>query len=152
MWFGRWLESVFTEWFQRKSSLITTIGFVGVYMGLFGYCWSICSHICIYCVFFFRYLVHCLQSDLNNYMPAFLDDPEEQNPQRPKIGKQRSKGDIINITFHWLSDKNRVWTSFEMMYKLLLFHSVQLQYEPPCGEIEPQQHLMGVFCFFFNIL
>ncbi|XP_053470250.1 afadin isoform X3 [Ictalurus furcatus] len=33
----------------------------------------------------FKYLVHCLQSDLNNYMPAFLDDPEEQNPQRPKI-------------------------------------------------------------------
>ncbi|KAI9547298.1 hypothetical protein NQZ68_018521, partial [Dissostichus eleginoides] len=31
------------------------------------------------------YLVHCLQADLNNYMPAFLDDPEEQNPQRPKI-------------------------------------------------------------------
>lgn len=34
-----------------------------------------------------RYLVHCLQADLNNYMPAFLDDPEEHNPQRPKIGK-----------------------------------------------------------------
>ncbi|XP_029607936.1 afadin isoform X10 [Salmo trutta] len=33
----------------------------------------------------FKYLVQCLQSDLNNYMPAFLDDPEEQNPQRPKI-------------------------------------------------------------------
>ncbi|XP_053098107.1 afadin isoform X15 [Pangasianodon hypophthalmus] len=33
----------------------------------------------------FKYLVHCLQSDLNNYMPAFVDDPEEQNPQRPKI-------------------------------------------------------------------
>ncbi|MBN3314453.1 AFAD protein, partial [Atractosteus spatula] len=33
----------------------------------------------------FKYLVHCLQSDLCNYMPAFLDDPEEQNPQRPKI-------------------------------------------------------------------
>ncbi|KAK5879740.1 hypothetical protein CesoFtcFv8_022833 [Champsocephalus esox] len=33
----------------------------------------------------FKYLVHCLQADLNNYMPAFLDDPEEQNPQRPKI-------------------------------------------------------------------
>ncbi|XP_014344840.1 afadin isoform X3 [Latimeria chalumnae] len=33
----------------------------------------------------FKYLVHCLQSDLNNYMPAFLDDPEEQNPQRHKI-------------------------------------------------------------------
>lgn len=33
-----------------------------------------------------RYLVHCLQADLNNYMPAFLDDPEEHNPQRPKIG------------------------------------------------------------------
>lgn len=33
-----------------------------------------------------RYLVHCLQSELNNYMPAFLDDPEENNPQRPKIG------------------------------------------------------------------
>ncbi|KAI1897505.1 hypothetical protein AGOR_G00083970 [Albula goreensis] len=33
----------------------------------------------------FKYLVHCLQSDLNNYMPAFLEDPEEQNPQRPKI-------------------------------------------------------------------
>lgn len=36
-----------------------------------------------------RYLVHCLQSDLNNYMPAFLEDPDEQNPQRPKIGEQR---------------------------------------------------------------
>lgn len=34
-----------------------------------------------------RYLVHCLQSELNNYMPAFLDDPEENNPQRPKIGR-----------------------------------------------------------------
>ncbi|XP_076024133.1 afadin isoform X2 [Genypterus blacodes] len=33
----------------------------------------------------FKYLVHCLQADLNNYMPAFLDDPEENNPQRPKI-------------------------------------------------------------------
>ncbi|XP_041106416.1 afadin-like isoform X3 [Polyodon spathula] len=33
----------------------------------------------------FKYLVHCLQSDLNNYMPAFLEDPEEQNPQRPTI-------------------------------------------------------------------
>ncbi|KAL0967409.1 hypothetical protein UPYG_G00251890 [Umbra pygmaea] len=33
----------------------------------------------------FKYLVHCLQSDLNNYMPAFMDDPEEQNSQRPKI-------------------------------------------------------------------
>ncbi|XP_030627207.1 afadin isoform X8 [Chanos chanos] len=33
----------------------------------------------------FKYLVHCLQSDLNNYMPAFLDDPDEHNPQRPKI-------------------------------------------------------------------
>ncbi|KAM4529827.1 afadin isoform 12-T12 [Fundulus diaphanus] len=33
----------------------------------------------------FKYLVTCLQIDLNNYMPAFLDDPEEHNPQRPKI-------------------------------------------------------------------
>uniref|UniRef100_A0A8C2DFZ9 Afadin n=1 Tax=Cyprinus carpio TaxID=7962 RepID=A0A8C2DFZ9_CYPCA len=33
----------------------------------------------------FKYLVHCLQSDLNNYMPAFLEDPDEHNPQRPKI-------------------------------------------------------------------
>nr|XP_040015856.1 afadin isoform X10 [Gasterosteus aculeatus aculeatus] len=33
----------------------------------------------------FKYLVHCLQADLNNYMPAFVDDPEEHNPQRPKI-------------------------------------------------------------------
>ncbi|XP_078798601.1 afadin isoform X19 [Oryzias latipes] len=33
----------------------------------------------------FKYLVHCLQADLNNYMPAFLDDPEEHNPQSPKI-------------------------------------------------------------------
>ncbi|TRY86925.1 hypothetical protein DNTS_002199 [Danionella cerebrum] len=33
----------------------------------------------------FKYLVHCLQSDLNNYMAAFLEDPDEQNPQRPKI-------------------------------------------------------------------
>ncbi|XP_068199334.1 afadin isoform X8 [Antennarius striatus] len=33
----------------------------------------------------FKYLVHCLQADLNNYMPAFLDDPEEHNPKRPKI-------------------------------------------------------------------
>ncbi|XP_045150489.1 afadin isoform X9 [Echinops telfairi] len=33
----------------------------------------------------FKYLVHCLQSELNNYMPAFLDDPEEDSPQRPKI-------------------------------------------------------------------
>ncbi|XP_069463517.1 afadin isoform X4 [Ambystoma mexicanum] len=33
----------------------------------------------------FKYLVHCLQSELNNCMPAFLDDPEENSPQRPKI-------------------------------------------------------------------
>uniref|UniRef100_A0A8C2S7V9 Afadin n=1 Tax=Capra hircus TaxID=9925 RepID=A0A8C2S7V9_CAPHI len=33
----------------------------------------------------FKYLVHCLQSELNNYMPAFLDDPEEDSLQRPKI-------------------------------------------------------------------
>ncbi|KAM5163940.1 afadin isoform 2-T2 [Mantella aurantiaca] len=33
----------------------------------------------------FKYLVHCLQSELSNYMPAFLDDPEENNLQRPKI-------------------------------------------------------------------
>ncbi|XP_053317193.1 afadin isoform X16 [Spea bombifrons] len=33
----------------------------------------------------FKYLVHCLQTELSNYMPAFLDDPEENNTQRPKI-------------------------------------------------------------------
>ncbi|XP_069091028.1 afadin isoform X10 [Pleurodeles waltl] len=33
----------------------------------------------------FKYLVHCLQSELNNFMSAFLDDPEENSPQRPKI-------------------------------------------------------------------
>ncbi|XP_054578557.1 afadin isoform X8 [Eptesicus fuscus] len=33
----------------------------------------------------FKFLVHCLQSELNNYMPAFLDDPEENSLQRPKI-------------------------------------------------------------------
>nr|XP_033794228.1 afadin isoform X3 [Geotrypetes seraphini] len=33
----------------------------------------------------FKYLVHCLQLELNNYMSAFLDDPEENNLQRPKI-------------------------------------------------------------------
>ncbi|KAM9316702.1 afadin [Gastrophryne carolinensis] len=33
----------------------------------------------------FKYLVHCLQSELSNFMPAFLDDPEDNNPQRPKI-------------------------------------------------------------------
>ncbi|XP_077408968.1 afadin isoform X4 [Vanacampus margaritifer] len=33
----------------------------------------------------FKYLVQCLQVDLNNYMAAFLEDPEEHNPQRPKI-------------------------------------------------------------------
>ncbi|XP_078504966.1 afadin isoform X3 [Lissotriton helveticus] len=33
----------------------------------------------------FKYLVHCLQSELNNCMSAFLDDPEENTPQRPKI-------------------------------------------------------------------
>ncbi|XP_018413212.1 PREDICTED: afadin isoform X2 [Nanorana parkeri] len=33
----------------------------------------------------FKYLVHCLQSELSNFMPAFLDDPEENNLQRPKI-------------------------------------------------------------------
>ncbi|PWA27392.1 hypothetical protein CCH79_00000603 [Gambusia affinis] len=38
-----------------------------------------------------EYLVHCLQADLNNYMPAFLDDPEEHNPQRPKIGNFKEK-------------------------------------------------------------
>ncbi|XP_063773690.1 afadin isoform X9 [Pseudophryne corroboree] len=33
----------------------------------------------------FKYLVHCLQSELSNFMPAFLEDPEENNSQRPKI-------------------------------------------------------------------
>ncbi|XP_071997239.1 afadin isoform X5 [Engystomops pustulosus] len=33
----------------------------------------------------FKYLVHCLQLELSNYMPAFLDDPEENHSQRPKI-------------------------------------------------------------------
>ncbi|XP_068087887.1 afadin isoform X5 [Hyperolius riggenbachi] len=33
----------------------------------------------------FKYLVHCLQSELSNFMPAFLDDPEDNNSQRPKI-------------------------------------------------------------------
>ncbi|XP_036281461.1 afadin isoform X3 [Pipistrellus kuhlii] len=33
----------------------------------------------------FKFLVHCLQAELNNYMPAFLDDPEENSLQRPKI-------------------------------------------------------------------
>ncbi|XP_036104182.1 afadin isoform X7 [Molossus molossus] len=33
----------------------------------------------------FKHLVHCLQSELNNYMPAFLDDPEESSLHRPKI-------------------------------------------------------------------
>ncbi|XP_030051785.1 afadin isoform X3 [Microcaecilia unicolor] len=33
----------------------------------------------------FKYLVHCLQLELKNYMSAFLDDPEENNLQRPKI-------------------------------------------------------------------
>lgn len=55
-----------------------------------------CGDISDFCVvndlcFFVRYLVHCLQADLNNYMPAFLDDPEEHNPQRPKIGNFKEK-------------------------------------------------------------
>ncbi|XP_040821148.1 afadin isoform X4 [Ochotona curzoniae] len=33
----------------------------------------------------FKYLVHCLQSELSSFMPAFLDDPEEKSLQRPKI-------------------------------------------------------------------
>ncbi|KAG8444323.1 hypothetical protein GDO86_009491, partial [Hymenochirus boettgeri] len=33
----------------------------------------------------FKYLVHCLQSELANFMSAFLDDPEESNSQGPKI-------------------------------------------------------------------
>ncbi|XP_069811604.1 afadin isoform X8 [Dendropsophus ebraccatus] len=33
----------------------------------------------------FKYLVHCLQLELSNYMPTFLDDPEENHSQRPKI-------------------------------------------------------------------
>ncbi|XP_037376609.1 afadin isoform X2 [Talpa occidentalis] len=33
----------------------------------------------------FKFLVHCLQTELSNYMPAFLDDPEENSLQRPKI-------------------------------------------------------------------
>ncbi|XP_061430653.1 afadin isoform X6 [Lethenteron reissneri] len=33
----------------------------------------------------FRHLVHCLQSDLNKCMPAFLEDPEEPSAQGPKI-------------------------------------------------------------------
>ena len=51
------------------------------------FCNAIGAHVKGSCVpFLSRYLVHCLQADLNNYMPAFLDDPEEHNPQRPKIG------------------------------------------------------------------
>ncbi|XP_041418227.1 afadin isoform X6 [Xenopus laevis] len=33
----------------------------------------------------FKYLVHCLQSELTSSMPAFIDDPEENDSQRPKI-------------------------------------------------------------------
>ncbi|KAG8504740.1 Afadin [Galemys pyrenaicus] len=33
----------------------------------------------------FKFLVHCLQTELCSYMPAFLDDPEESGVQRPKI-------------------------------------------------------------------
>ncbi|XP_075718734.1 afadin isoform X6 [Rhinoderma darwinii] len=33
----------------------------------------------------FKHLVHCLQLELSNYMPTFLDDPEENHSQRPKI-------------------------------------------------------------------
>ena len=47
---------------------------------------TVCAHVKSVVSFPSRYLVHCLQADLNNYMPAFLDDPEEHNPQRPKIG------------------------------------------------------------------
>lgn len=47
-----------------------------------------------------RYLVHCLQADLNNYMPAFLDDPEEHNPQRPKIGNIQTLNTCsVQVTF-----------------------------------------------------
>ncbi|XP_044145579.1 afadin isoform X9 [Bufo gargarizans] len=33
----------------------------------------------------FKYLVHCLQLELSNYMSTFLDDPEENHSQRPNI-------------------------------------------------------------------
>ncbi|KAM4042099.1 afadin isoform 3-T3 [Anomaloglossus baeobatrachus] len=33
----------------------------------------------------FKYLVHCLQLELSNYMPTFLDDPEENHSQGAKI-------------------------------------------------------------------
>ncbi|KAJ8402828.1 hypothetical protein AAFF_G00361420 [Aldrovandia affinis] len=33
----------------------------------------------------FKYLVYCLQADLGNHMPAFLEDPDEQDSQLGKI-------------------------------------------------------------------
>ncbi|KAI4786592.1 hypothetical protein KUCAC02_037019, partial [Chaenocephalus aceratus] len=51
----------------------------------------------------FKYLVHCLQADLNNYMPAFLDDPEEQNPQRPKIVNAALTIQLFSQLFHFIN-------------------------------------------------
>ncbi|KAG9336263.1 hypothetical protein JZ751_002610 [Albula glossodonta] len=38
----------------------------------------------------FKYLVYCLQADLGNHMPAFLEDPEEHDSQLAKIGMLNS--------------------------------------------------------------
>uniref|UniRef100_A0A8P4K4V1 Afadin n=1 Tax=Dicentrarchus labrax TaxID=13489 RepID=A0A8P4K4V1_DICLA len=52
------------------------------------------------CDVLFKYLVHCLQADLNNYMPAFLDDPEEHNPQRPKIVRLSGRFSTSRRPYH----------------------------------------------------
>ncbi|XP_041108495.1 afadin isoform X9 [Polyodon spathula] len=70
----------------------------------------------------FKYLVHCLQSDLNNYMPAFLEDPEEQNPQRPKIE------DVLNTLTGAMSLLRRCRVNAALTIQLFsqLFHFINM--------------------------
>ncbi|XP_047243807.1 afadin isoform X11 [Girardinichthys multiradiatus] len=70
----------------------------------------------------FKYLVHCLQADLNNYMPAFLDDPEEHNPQRPNIE------DVLNTLTGAMSLLRRCRVNAALTIQLFsqLFHFINM--------------------------
>ncbi|KAH0500673.1 Afadin [Microtus ochrogaster] len=70
----------------------------------------------------FKYLVHCLQSELNNYMPAFLDDPEENSLQRPKID------DVLHTLTGAMSllRRCRVNAAFTIQLFSQLFHFINM--------------------------
>ncbi|XP_075453009.1 afadin isoform X11 [Ascaphus truei] len=70
----------------------------------------------------FKYLVHCLQSELSNYMPAFLDDSEENNSQRPKID------DVLHILTGAMSLLRRCRVNAALTIQLFsqLFHFINM--------------------------